>query len=69
MSRRKFKVLASLRFALILLLNGMPQSRATAKTQYPNMAQLDQYLIADAADGVASRPSPNTPAAGIASHG
>lgn len=70
MNRRKFKVLASLSFALILLLNGMPQSRAQgAKTQYPNMAQLDQYLVADAADGVASRPSPNTPAAGIASHG
>ena len=69
MSRRKFKVLASLRFALFLLLNGMPQSRATAKTHYPNMAQLDQYLVADAADGVESRPSPNTPAAGIASHG
>ncbi len=70
MNRRKFKVLASLSFALILLLSGMPQGRAhAAKTHYPNKAPLDQYLIADAADGVASWPSPHTPAAGIGSDG
>ena len=70
MNRRKFRVLASLSFALILLLSWIPQGQAQdAKTHYPKMAPLEQYLIADAADDVASWPSPHTPAAGVGSHG
>jgi hypothetical protein len=70
MNRRKFKVLASLSFALILLLSGIPQGRAQdAKTHYPNMAPLDQCLIADPVDDPTCRPSPYTPAAGVGSHG
>jgi hypothetical protein len=71
MNRRKFKRLASLSFALILVLSGIPQGRAQdAKTQYPNMAPLDQYhLIASPADDLASWPSPHTPVAGVGSHG
>lgn len=70
MSRRKVKALASLTFALILLRSGIPQGRAQdAKTQYRNMAPLDQYFIADPADDLASWPSTHTPAAGVGSHG
>jgi hypothetical protein len=70
MNQRKFKVLASLGVALIFLLSGIPQGRAhDAKTQYPNMAPLDQYLVAHPADDLASWPSLRAPAAGVGSHG
>jgi hypothetical protein len=70
MNRRKFRVLASLAFAWILLLSWIPQGRAQdAKTHYPKMAPLDQYLIADAADDLACWPGPHTPAASEGSHG
>jgi len=70
MNRRKFKVLASLSFALILLLSGIPQGRAQdAKTQCSNMAPSDQHLVANPAADIASWPSPHIPTAGVGSHG
>jgi hypothetical protein len=48
MNRRRLAVVASLSFALMLGLIGMKQGQAQVpKTAYPNMAPLDQYLMAD----------------------
>ena len=49
MNRRKLSVVAaSLSSALVLALIGIEQGWAqTSKTAYPNMAPLDQYLMAD----------------------
>src|SRR5260370_20579591 len=48
MNRRRLAVIASLSFALIVGLSGMKQGHAQApKIAYPNMAPLDQYLMAD----------------------
>jgi hypothetical protein len=48
MNHRRLAVTASLSFALIVGLSGMKQEHAQApKTAYPNMAPLDQYLMAD----------------------
>ena len=49
MNRRKLLVVtASLSFALVLALIGMKQGQAQApKKAYPNMAPLDEYLMAD----------------------
>jgi hypothetical protein len=48
MGHRRLTVIASLSFALIVGLSGMEQGHAQApKTAYPNMAPLDQYLMAD----------------------
>jgi hypothetical protein len=46
MNRRKSTTIASLSFALVLVLSGMEQVQAQdAKTPYPRMAPLDQYLM------------------------
>ncbi len=48
MKHRRLAVTASLSFALIAGLSGMKPGHAQApKTAYPNMAPLDQYLMAD----------------------
>ncbi len=48
MNHRRLAVIASLSFALIAGLSGMKQGHAQApKIAYPNMAPLDQYLMAD----------------------
>jgi hypothetical protein len=48
MNRKKFQAIASLGFALILILDAGWQAQAQdAKGPYPNMAPLDQYLMAD----------------------
>src|SRR6266699_3240747 len=48
MNRRRSAMVACLSFTLILGLIGIEQGRAQApKTAYPNMAPLDQYLMAD----------------------
>ncbi len=48
MNRRRLAKVAFLSFALIPGLIGIEQGRAqTPKTAYPNMAPLDQYLMAD----------------------
>jgi hypothetical protein len=48
MNRERFQAIASLSLALILILGAARQARAQdAKTPYPSMAPLDQYLIAD----------------------
>src|ERR1700756_5191663 len=48
MNRKRLAKVASLSLALILGLIGMEQGQAQApKTQYPSMAPLDQYLMAD----------------------
>jgi hypothetical protein len=48
MNRRRLVTEACLSFTLILGLIGIEQGRAqSAKTAYPNMAPLDQYLMAD----------------------
>src|SRR5262249_46392319 len=47
MNRRRLAMVACLSFTLILGLIGMEQGWAQGpKTAYPNMAQLDQYLMA-----------------------
>ena len=51
MNRRRFQVIASLGFALILVLDAAWQAQAQdANSPYPSMAPLDQYLIADRND-------------------
>src|SRR5882762_6762 len=46
MKRNRFRAVASLSFALILVLAGTWQARAQdAKAPYPSMAPLDQYLM------------------------
>jgi hypothetical protein len=55
--------------ALILALSGIPQGRTQdAKTQYPNMARLGQYLLR-----ILLMTTPlgldGTPATGVGSHG
>ena len=53
MNRRRFQVIASLGFALILTLDAAWQAQAQdAKSPYPSMATLEQYLIADRNDEV-----------------
>jgi hypothetical protein len=48
MNRRRSAMAAYLSFTLILALIGIEQGRAQApKSAYPNMAPLDQYLMAD----------------------
>ncbi len=48
MNKRGLAGIASLSFAVILGLSGMNQGHAQApQTAYPNMAPLDQYLMAD----------------------
>jgi hypothetical protein len=48
MNRKRLQAIASLSFALILILGVDRQARAQdAQTPYPSMAPLDQYLIAD----------------------
>ena len=48
MNGKRFKAIASLSFVLILVLEAPWQARAqTPQTSYPNMAPIDQYLIAD----------------------
>ena len=48
MNRRRLVTEACLSFTLIIGLIGIEQGRAQSpKTAYPNMAPLDQYLIAD----------------------
>jgi hypothetical protein len=48
MNHRRLAVIAFLSLALIVGLSGMKQGHAqTPKIAYPNMAPLDQYLIAD----------------------
>ena len=43
----KVAVVASLSFPFILLLSGMAARAQDAKTPYPSMAPIDQYLMAD----------------------
>jgi hypothetical protein len=48
MKRNRFQAVASLSFTLILILGATRQARAQdAKSPYPSMAPLDQYLMAD----------------------
>ncbi|HTU42397.1 MAG TPA: hypothetical protein VMF10_11870 [Candidatus Aquilonibacter sp.] len=48
MNRKRFQLIASLSLALIVVLDASWQARAQdAKGSYPNMAPLDQYLMAD----------------------
>src|ERR1700687_5253519 len=47
MKRNRFRAVASLSFTLILLLGAWQMQAQDAKTPYPSMAPLDQYLIAD----------------------
>ncbi len=48
MNRKRFQAIASLSFALILILDACWQAHAQdAKGPYPSMAPLDQYLMAD----------------------
>ena len=54
MNRRRFRVIASLGFALILILDAAWQAQAQdSKAHYPSMAPLEQYLIADGNDEIA----------------
>jgi hypothetical protein len=48
MNRKRFQAIASLGFALILILNAAWQARAQGRqVSYPNMAPIEQYLMTD----------------------
>jgi hypothetical protein len=48
MNQNRFQAIASLSFALILILDAAGQARAAdAKTPYPSMAPIEQYLMTD----------------------
>ena len=53
MYRTRVKMIASGRYALVVAIGAGWQTQAqNAKTAYPNVARLDQYLIADRNDEV-----------------